>query len=55
MTSLNQTEGLSIVIPTYNERENIAELLGELRRIAPRLKRPYEIVLVDDHSPAIAS
>jgi len=51
VTSLNQTEGLSIVIPTYNERENIAELLGELRRIAPRLKRPYEIVLVDDHSP----
>jgi len=44
-------EGLSIVIPTYNERENVAELLAELRRIGPRLTRPYEVVLVDDRSP----
>jgi len=40
---------LSIVIPTYNERENIAELIegieGALRGVN------FEIVIVDDNSP----
>jgi dolichol-phosphate mannosyltransferase len=39
------------VIPTYNERENIEQLLAELASIAPLLNRPYEVVLVDDRSP----
>src|SRR5712691_2242214 len=47
----NPSEGLSIVIPTFNERENIDDLLGELRSVQSRLKRPLEVVLVDDNSP----
>ena len=51
MRSLDPAEGLSIVIPTFNERENIEELLGELQSLQPRLERPLEVVLVDDNSP----
>jgi dolichol-phosphate mannosyltransferase len=36
-----------VVIPTYNERENIAELLKRI--FAQRL--PLEVLIIDDHSP----
>jgi dolichol-phosphate mannosyltransferase len=40
---------LSIVVPTFNERENIAELIG---RLAAALRnRSWEVVFVDDDSP----
>src|SRR3989442_10663017 len=45
------SEGLSIVIPTYNERENIEQLLAGIASVAPQLRRPSEVVLVDDRSP----
>src|SRR5256885_13409811 len=45
------SEGLSIVIPTYNERENVEQLLAEIASVAARLNRPSEDVLVDDRSP----
>ena len=45
------SEGLSIVIPTYNERENVEQLLAEIASVAARLNRPSEVVLVDDRSP----
>src|SRR5438309_8232455 len=51
MASPDFSEGLSIVIPTYNERENIEQLLAEIGLVAPQLKRPSEVVLVDDRSP----
>src|SRR2546422_9844896 len=47
----DSSEGLSIIIPTYNERENIEQLLAELASVAPRLNGPAEVVLVDDRSP----
>lgn len=37
----------AVIIPTYNERENIALLAGELRTRVPELV----IVIVDDNSP----
>lgn len=37
-----------IVIPTYNERENIISLISELLRLMPRDTR---VLVVDDHSP----
>jgi len=40
---------LSIVIPTYNERENLPELLNEIRRNLAGVD--YEVVIVDDNSP----
>src|SRR5712692_708581 len=44
-------DGLSIVIPTYNERENLRPLLAELASVGRRLGRPSEVVVVDDRSP----
>ena len=41
---------LSIVIPLYNERENLVLLEKELSEHLPKLGRSYEIVLVDDGS-----
>jgi dolichol-phosphate mannosyltransferase len=43
---------LSLVIPTYNERRNIAELIRQLTALLdPELGEAYEFVLVDDDSP----
>jgi dolichol-phosphate mannosyltransferase len=36
-----------IVIPTYNERENIAAILEEIEAVAPQL----DVLIVDDASP----
>jgi glycosyltransferase involved in cell wall biosynthesis len=41
---------LSIVIPLYNEVENIDALLGELRGAIPTLPGPAEVIIVDDGS-----
>jgi glycosyltransferase involved in cell wall biosynthesis len=41
---------VSVVVPAYNEAENLAALLAELRPPLEALGRPYEIVLVDDGS-----
>jgi len=41
---------LSIVIPAYNERENVVPLFDELREALARVGRSYEIVMVDDGS-----
>jgi dolichol-phosphate mannosyltransferase len=40
---------LSIVVPTFNERENIAELIGRL--VVCLRNRSWEVVFVDDDSP----
>lgn len=41
---------LSVVVPIYNEVENIPELHQELQGVLDRLGRPYEIIYVDDGS-----
>ena len=41
---------LSIVIPLYNEVENIDALLAELRGVMPALPGPAEVIVVDDGS-----
>ena len=41
---------LSIVIPVYNEEENIEPLVSELTTVMSRLQQTYEIVIVDDGS-----
>jgi dolichol-phosphate mannosyltransferase len=43
-------EMVSVVIPTYNERENIQKLLKEVSA-ALRKEFQYEIIVVDDNSP----
>jgi len=42
---------LSIVVPTFNERENIPVLVSKLRSILKDQKYEYEIIFVDDNSP----
>lgn len=42
---------VSIVIPTYNERDNIARLLSQLQQSLAALAGEYEIIVVDDASP----
>jgi undecaprenyl-phosphate 4-deoxy-4-formamido-L-arabinose transferase len=41
---------ISIVIPVYNEQENLEELVDRTLEVCKRLKNPSEIVLVDDGS-----
>jgi glycosyltransferase involved in cell wall biosynthesis len=41
---------LSIVIPLYNEEENIKELHAKLKKALDPLKKEYEILFIDDGS-----
>jgi len=41
---------ISIVIPVYNEEDNIKPLISELQEVLRGLDRSYEIVFVDDGS-----
>ena len=41
---------ISVVIPVYNEEENLALLYDELTEVMHTLDRPYEILFVDDGS-----
>jgi len=41
---------LSVVIPVYNEEENLGPLLDELFPILRGLERPFEVICVDDAS-----
>ena len=43
-------ERLSIVLPAYNERGNIAPLLEEIAIVAANLPCPTEVIIVDDGS-----
>ncbi|MCZ7382074.1 MAG: glycosyltransferase family 2 protein [Candidatus Methanoperedens sp.] len=41
---------LSVVIPAYNEQENIPHLVKSLEPVMEKLSREYEIVFIDDGS-----
>jgi len=41
---------LSVVIPIFNERENIRRLYDALERVLPKLGREYEVLFIDDGS-----
>ena len=41
---------ISIVVPLYNERDNLTPLHAEICRTMTELGRPYEVVFVDDGS-----
>src|SRR5437870_6023056 len=50
MNGAGPAPALSLVVPVYNEEENVVQLHAELARIASQLARPYEIVFVNDGS-----
>jgi glycosyltransferase involved in cell wall biosynthesis len=41
---------LSVVVPVYNEEDNVVPLLDSIREALEGLGRPYEVVAVDDGS-----
>lgn len=41
---------VSVVIPIYNERENVERLHDALTQVLPRMGRSYEVILVNDGS-----
>jgi glycosyltransferase involved in cell wall biosynthesis len=41
---------ISVVIPVYNEEENVRPLYGSLKKVMEGLGREYEIIFVDDGS-----
>lgn len=41
---------VSVVIPIYNERDNISPLYWQLQKVLPELGRAWEILFVDDGS-----
>ena len=41
---------LSIIIPVYNEEENVEPLLNEIKSAVEPLGKRYEIIMVDDGS-----
>ncbi len=47
---MNEANSLSVVIPVYNEEENLAELTAQVLAAVRRLSRPFEILFIDDGS-----
>ena len=47
---MNINTELSIVIPAYNEEKGIEKVLEELKKVLDKIKKPYEIIVVDDGS-----
>lgn len=43
-------KGFSVVVPLYNEKESIKELLAKLTENLLKLRKPYEIIFIDDGS-----
>ena len=46
----NQNEQVSIIIPTYNESENILKILRSIGEVIPK-NIPTQTIVVDDNSP----
>lgn len=47
---MNEIDLISIVIPVFNEQENIEELLKRCIKTCNEMARPFELILVDDGS-----
>jgi glycosyltransferase involved in cell wall biosynthesis len=43
-------DSLSVVLPAYNEQENIAQAVGRALEVLPALATQWEVIIVDDGS-----
>ncbi len=43
-------QGISVVIPVFNEEDNVAEGFREVTNVLASMQRPYEVIYVDDGS-----
>ena len=51
MRNTIEKKKLSIILPTYNEKENIVNLYSRLKSTIDHINIDYEIIFVDDNSP----
>lgn len=47
---MNKASLISVVIPVFNEEVNLKELISRCLKVCEGIKRPFEIILVDDGS-----
>ncbi|MBD0341081.1 MAG: glycosyltransferase, partial [Microcoleus sp. Co-bin12] len=47
---MNDTPKYSLVIPIYNEEENLAELYRRISAVMAQLDGPVELILINDGS-----
>ncbi len=47
---MNHTNLISIVVPVFNEQENLKEFIRRCTESCDRMERPFELILVDDGS-----
>jgi len=45
-----ESDNLSIIIPTYNEEDNIAKVIAELRSVLDANQISFELLIIDDQS-----
>src|SRR5688572_17923641 len=50
MNAMDPAPYLSLVIPAYNEQENIPTLLQRVEASLSRVQRPFEVIIIDDGS-----
>ncbi|MGM0567674.1 MAG: glycosyltransferase family 2 protein [Elusimicrobiota bacterium] len=50
MKSKKMSEGISVVIPVYNEEEAVVDVIRQVREVLEKNFEKYEIVVVDDAS-----
>lgn len=41
----------SVILPTFNEKGNIVELINKINKYAKKVTESYEVIVVDDNSP----
>ncbi|MFH1084684.1 MAG: glycosyltransferase, partial [Chloroflexota bacterium] len=49
--SVEASLDVSIILPTYNERDNIVPLIAAIQEVLDGARISHEVIVVDDESP----